>query len=170
MLLHLSFIGTCYHCSQMFTSSYCRGPQSSTMTRTATSRRAVCYDCNLTTPHSPGVFMPLFPSSGLLYEYMDTHTSLCSRYLWRWAIFAYYCHTNVLFLLSLLWCNNIVNVFIQDMAVLRPLKSLWLELVEWLQFVPVSFDFTKFYNYHKRDLLQVIHKVEGPPSQSRHWV
>lgn len=80
MLVRLSLLGTCYRCSWMFTSFCCRGPQSSTMTRTATSQHAVCYDCNLTTPPSPGVFMPLFLSSGLLPELMDTNTSLCSIY------------------------------------------------------------------------------------------
>lgn len=52
-------LGTCYRCSRMFTSFCCRGPRSSTTTRTATSQHAVCYSCNPTTQHSPGVFMPL---------------------------------------------------------------------------------------------------------------
>lgn len=58
----LFLLGTCYRCSRMFTSFCCRGPRSSTTTRTATSQHAVCYGCNPTTQHSPGVFMPLISS------------------------------------------------------------------------------------------------------------
>lgn len=52
---YAAFVGMCCHYNQMFTSFCCMGLQSSITTRTATSQRAVCCDCSLTTQHSPGV-------------------------------------------------------------------------------------------------------------------
>lgn len=59
------FLGMYCRYSQMFTSLCCRGLQSSTMTRTAISQLAVCCACNLTTQHSLGVIMSVWPTASV---------------------------------------------------------------------------------------------------------
>lgn len=64
-------LGTCCHYNLMFTSSCCRGLQSSTTTRTATSQLAVCCDCSLTTQHLPGVNHCRKPTKPSWYHLKD---------------------------------------------------------------------------------------------------
>lgn len=166
MRFRLFLLGTCYRCSRMFTSFCCRGPRSSTTTRTATSQHAVCCGCNPTTQHSPGVFMPLLLWVLVYYvnNWLHTEASVLNstwisirciygvepRFFITITKMKNWHPQYVLFPLSLLWFMNIVSVFIQGMPLLYHLQSLWVTFVTNAAQVPLT-------SLHCKHIINVIY-------------